>query len=58
MKCNNEAVCDIAMFSTKSVQREKFLESCKQHRDTFLNCIIDIIEKQWYFEKTYQIRLF
>lgn len=46
--CNYRAICDIALFGTKSIQQEKFLdmlEGCAQQRDASLDWIIEIIER-------------
>lgn len=46
--CNYRAVCDIALFGTKNIQQEKFLnmmESSAQYRDTSLDWIVELIEK-------------
>lgn len=46
--CNYRAICDFALFGTKSIQQEKFLdmlEGCAQQRDASLDWIIEIIER-------------
>lgn len=46
--CDYKVVCDIALFGTKIIQQEKFLdmlEGCGQLRSILLDWIIEIIER-------------
>lgn len=46
--CNYRAVCDIALFGTKNIRQEKFLdmlEGCGQLRNMSLDWIIEIIKR-------------